>query len=532
MFIFFRAKKKLDFKFPYANKLHRKIQEQLATETDTEYALAFMKASGMISDDDDDDDDEEEEDQDDNNKKKQKTAAASDDDDDEANDDEVKIIKESRAAKLNEMKNKRIKEMRSLVGKQQQQQQGGKRKKLQDHEAASASKKKKKSFSSSSDEEEETEEEKKKEEEKEEETEEERGKKINKKLTTTEKLMLAKTFLKEMGKSDLFLFDLVLWAPFQDLHRAIWTLVQPMETYPAVEEWDVAEYKVSMIVLCQKDLDSFGWEDDELKKLCHGASAKKKELLFNDFASRKAKLVSKLTSIFGPKFGEGEEEHCHQAATEKKNNKETTVIKDDKEQPQQQAEEPEEDDVEMMDFSTPRLTSKSAPAAICFELGEGYKLANSMVSFSSGSQHGSFEAISLIRETQAEEKSKRDFSINMPVRLLPSLQKSMASLRAQMGDGKHGGRAPSMAEIKRKLKTSDTVDLSKFTNAMPKIGFKLDDLISLRSEQVKWGKSTVDVLTFTRHNKDKSKKGFSMHLPARLFPALEVAVEYIATTKK
>ena len=95
-------------------------------------------------------------------------------------------------------------------------------------------------------------------------------------------------------------------------------------------------------------------------------------------------------------------------------------------------------------------------------------------------------------------------------------------------------RSPTLAQLREELKRSSdmSADLTDMATSLPMIAYKIDDLLTLKAEMAKWGKCSVEVITFARRGKDSSKKNFSLQLPAKLFPALETAISYMHDANK
>lgn len=165
---------------------------------------------------------------------------------------------------------------------------------------------------------------------------------------------------------------------------------------------------------------------------------------------------------------------------------------------------------------------------IMFDLGEGYQIECGMVSYTAGTLHGCYEAVTIKKQMPASARTKNPapLTIVIAVRALQSLQLAMESIREAF---QSMVKLPTMAELNEatRLAPGKSVDLTTYARVLPKLSFKLDDMITLKSEKVKWGKATVDVLTFARLNKDPAKNPFTIQLPATLFPLLEVAVKFI-----
>ena len=339
--------------------------------------------------------------------------------------------------------------------------------------------------------------------------------------------------------------DLKLWVLERDLHRDLWDMVFPNREYPTKTMWskataihlDILECKEKNVELDRmvltKNFEFSGNYTPFIEKMASKMlpQVTEEELLQESLWLHKRPLWIALRKLKHGKHSEpffieeegvvgiGQQEAFDRVAAE--------------------AEEEEEEGMglgEMVDLSPPKANGGSKASDkefMAFYLGEGYTLANQMISFSTGGQHGSFEAISITREGQQD---KKPFSINLPVRTLSALNTAVRGLRSSMDAH---SKPPSHNEIRQQLKEQKgggafappTVDLSSMNTGVNKVGYKLDDLISVKAEQVKWGKSSVDVVTFTRHNKDQKKKSFNLNLPLRLFPALELGVHYIHRQK-
>ena len=188
----------------------------------------------------------------------------------------------------------------------------------------------------------------------------------------------------------------------------------------------------------------------------------------------------------------------------------------------------EEDKV--IDFSQ---AGKPNDGKYFFNLGEGYAISCDLVTFNAGNQHSSYEAVSVIKTVQPGKDAKvnvpRDVQINMPLRNLKTLCQSLADIEEKM----HSMHPlPSVPELDALVaKEKGRVDLSQHADRIPKITYKIDELLTLKGERVTWGKASVEVLNFKRANKDKSKNDFSLQLPARLFNSLKLAIDYIAKAK-
>ena len=189
----------------------------------------------------------------------------------------------------------------------------------------------------------------------------------------------------------------------------------------------------------------------------------------------------------------------------------------------------------MIDLSTPRHNRRTKKADFsAFTLGDGFSLVHDTVTFSANGQHGSYEAVQLVKTLTPDGdkvKTLKQLTFNMPIRILPALHEAVKGIRNGI---EKTVRSPTLAQLREELKRSGdmSADLTGMATTLPMVAYKIDDLLTLKAELAKWGKCSVEVITFTRRGKDSSKKDFSLQLPAKLFPALETAISYMLDANK
>ena len=177
----------------------------------------------------------------------------------------------------------------------------------------------------------------------------------------------------------------------------------------------------------------------------------------------------------------------------------------------------------MVDMSPTKAAKVLKPIVIA--LGEGFRMERGMVSFTTGGQQGSFEAISIYKTLTADDKvaKTRDLVIHYPIRCLDAVRNSIAAIRKGID---LMPKLPTQQEMYFST-THSNFDLTEFASSLPKLAFKVDELYTIASENMKWGKASVDVVTFTKLPKEKAKKNFALQIPFRLFKSLELAVDYL-----
>ena len=189
----------------------------------------------------------------------------------------------------------------------------------------------------------------------------------------------------------------------------------------------------------------------------------------------------------------------------------------------------------MIDLSAPRHNRRTKKANFsAFTLGDGFSLVHDTVTFSANGQHGSYEAVQLVKTLTPDGdkvKTLKQLTFNMPIRTLPALHEAVKGIRNGI---EKTVRSPTLAQLREELKRSGdmSADLTGMATTLPMVAYKIDDLLTLKAELAKWGKCSVEVITFTRRGKDSSKKDFSLQLPAKLFPALETAISYMLDANK
>ena len=185
-----------------------------------------------------------------------------------------------------------------------------------------------------------------------------------------------------------------------------------------------------------------------------------------------------------------------------------------------------EPDGPMVDLTEVRAGKGSLE--VIFDMGDGYSMECGMVSYTAGNQHGCYEAITIKKKMPPSTRTKNPapLTIVLPIRALRALYLSVQGIRDAF---KAMTKPPTAEELQEVLRRNpgQPIDLTSFARVLPKLSYKLDDMITMKSEKVKWGKAVVDVLTFARLNKDPAKNPFTIQLPATLFPLMEVAVNFI-----
>lgn len=201
------------------------------------------------------------------------------------------------------------------------------------------------------------------------------------------------------------------------------------------------------------------------------------------------------------------------------------------EEPKTKFGEPVEPDEPMVDLTESRAAKGGLQAE--FILGEGYSIECGMVSFTSGNTHGIYEAVTIKKQTGLDTKTKlpkRPVTIVLPIRALKPLYQGVQGIRSAMASMTP---LPTMSQLGTKVANSKDgqVDLSHISRVLPKMNFKIDEIVSMKSEKVKWGKAVVDVVSFSRMPKDASKNPFTLQVPATLFNLMEVVVTFLYKQK-
>lgn len=190
-----------------------------------------------------------------------------------------------------------------------------------------------------------------------------------------------------------------------------------------------------------------------------------------------------------------------------------------------------DEDEPVVDLTESKASKKGLKAE--FHLGEGYSIECGMVSFTSGNQHGCYEAVTIKKHTGQDPKTKqpkRPVTIVLPIRALKALYQGIVGIRNAMATLPH---LPTLTQLSKQVDDADHngVDLSSFSRLLPKLNYKIDEVISMKSEKVKWGKAVVEVISFSRMPKDAAKSPFTLQVPATLFNVLEQAVTFIYRQK-
>ena len=208
-----------------------------------------------------------------------------------------------------------------------------------------------------------------------------------------------------------------------------------------------------------------------------------------------------------------------------------------------------------------------------FYLGQGWSVQTGPVSFTQGGVTGCYEAITIVkgenlegrngkwaREKAAEKKGKNEgkekseskgekekeketvedkkqaIEMNFPIRLLDNIvtatshfvmaRKDLAEL-SNVGElSKYMGRH---SEIQGEYMFTD---ISNCGRELPNGEFKIDDLFYMKNEELEYGKSFYDVLSFTRLPKLSRNKKFTLSMPAVHVGKLHLCLQYINREKK
>ena len=348
---------------------------------------------------------------------------------------------------------------------------------------------------------------------------------------------------------------LELWVSDRSLHRCLWNIWRPAKAYPSEAEWEAAKEVQTMMkkklfcetrqekkqlkTIIEKILRSSPEQDHKIiltyaKEMCR----------VNDTDSFKDGLTDLTrwyfrqelhTAIWKMLYPNDDDAPPPNACDWAKAHLEIQVLQRERaEEYKKKQEKEEEKDVLMTKLEEGTVVdlseSKHGPKGpmTSFILGEGFSLVNNWCHFNQHGQYGTYEAVSLVKTMPPDEKTKqaKALSINMPIRTLSALRTSLKTMKESMAEMTS---LPSIAEISNEMKSMPIrqMDLSSCTDTVPKITFKLDELLSVKGEVAKWGKAFVEVITFTRHAKTQAKKDFSMQLPVKYFPALERAVDFI-----
>lgn len=376
----------------------------------------------------------------------------------------------------------------------------------------------------------------------------------------------AAVFLATFPKDeDKLLDDLFLWQELnrRDLHHQIWLQEQPQEIYPWEDKWRKLKYTPipSHVADQLKDKDEYLTE----AALTTKALNMRNDIEFEENPMKhlsdllpwvnRRRLHKALMDMYFPnqaqpngKMWAAAEENITktslaehklkremmrkavkklQQTTHEEDVKTLTWFKNAKRRKDVEKSKNEDDFAgKLMDLRDNKGKKEFEPSYVA--LGEGFVLANRMVNFTMGGQHGSYEAISIIKNVKPDEmkKEQKELAINMPLRNLSALYRGMINFREGINTMIP---LPSLEELDREMASSEKrmVDLSCRTDLVPRVRCQLDDLLTVTGEKTRWGKADVEVITFTRVAKEKSKKGFTLQIPAKCFPALELAVTYL-----
>lgn len=195
----------------------------------------------------------------------------------------------------------------------------------------------------------------------------------------------------------------------------------------------------------------------------------------------------------------------------------------------------EEEQHTIIDLSSNKTTCDFQPVAV--SLGSGWKVGVGTVSFQAGGTQGSYEAFTISKEG----KDKKPLSLNLPIRLLPTLVQVVSRFKK----ARDCRQLPSLNDLRTLGETGRDLNLSHCTGSeIPKIEFKIDDLFFVKGETLDWGKGSYDALSFIRRPKDcvevksggvkntTAKKEFSLSIPSKFFDVLFLAVQYLADRKQ